>query len=145
MKSKKIWYYDGGMLVFGYKNKYGFHPQRGLQCGYDVQKLRRKDYNKIYFTSMINALNLLTKKNMPISCIMGGTLVIGIDTGMYTTKYVISDSKKKYFGKIMTTAINDKSTDNVVADILKNAGINKISGTTIKTFVWKRKISLKKE
>lgn len=54
---KEAWLLDDGILLPGYKDKYGFHPYREIQCGFDCQKLRKKDKNVIYFMSLDKALS----------------------------------------------------------------------------------------
>ena len=35
---KPAYYLDDGILIKGYTDKYGFHPNKGVQCGFDLQK-----------------------------------------------------------------------------------------------------------
>ena len=50
-KKKECWLLDEDYLIHGYKDKYGFHPDKGIQCGFSLEILRRKDLNKVYFLS----------------------------------------------------------------------------------------------
>lgn len=50
-KKKECWLLDEDYLIHGYKDKYGFHPDKGIQCGFSYQILRRKEVNKVYFLS----------------------------------------------------------------------------------------------
>lgn len=72
--SKKAWLVDDDVILPGYKDKYGFHPDRGIRCGFDCQKLRKKDKNVIYFTSLEKALSINNSANRviisagPVTC-----------------------------------------------------------------------------
>ena len=44
-KFNKTAYYvdEGDVILKGYKDKYGFHPNKNIHCGFDLQKLKAKD------------------------------------------------------------------------------------------------------
>ena len=49
-KYKKTAYYlDDGILIRGYIDKYGFHPNKAVQCGFDLQKFNKHDIGKFIF------------------------------------------------------------------------------------------------
>ena len=39
---RKAWYLDEDILIEGYTDKYGFHPNPGIPCGFDTQKFTKK-------------------------------------------------------------------------------------------------------
>lgn len=89
---KAMWLLDEDVLVFGYKDKYGFHPQKEVQCGFGLQKITKRDLNRSVFPCLKAALNKLNAKNdVPHLHLAGGTLKIAIDSGMAITKYMIAD------------------------------------------------------
>jgi hypothetical protein len=59
MKNKykrKAWYFDENVLIKGYADKYGFHPNDGIQCGFDTQKFLKKEIGKVIFYNLNEAL-----------------------------------------------------------------------------------------
>ena len=63
---KEAWLVDDDVILPGYKDKYGFHPDRGIQCGFDCQKRRKKDKDVIYFMSLEKALSINNSANRVI-------------------------------------------------------------------------------
>lgn len=39
---RKAWYLDEDILIEGYTDKHGFHPNPGIPCGFDTQKFTKK-------------------------------------------------------------------------------------------------------
>lgn len=55
MKSRykrKACYLDADVLIEGYVDKYGFHPNSGVQCGFGTQKFSKRDIGKKIFFSV---------------------------------------------------------------------------------------------
>lgn len=86
MKTRKAWLLDDGVLLAGHKDKYGFHPQKDLGCGFDLQKISKRDIGRTAFYSLKKATKKLNNVELA-----GGQLQIIIDNGTHITKYIISD------------------------------------------------------
>lgn len=49
---RKAWYLDEDVLLEGYVDKYGFHPNKNIQCGFSVQKIKKRDIGKRVFYNL---------------------------------------------------------------------------------------------
>lgn len=78
---------DDGILVYGYKDKYGFHPckEAAKRCGFDLQKINRRQLGKEYFYSLDDALKVVTNPKL----LIGGHFFVAIDDGFARTKICI--------------------------------------------------------
>ncbi len=56
---KRCWLLDDGILLHGYKDKYGFHPDKDVQCGFNLQVVKPREKNKLYFFSLKEAYQAL--------------------------------------------------------------------------------------
>ena len=56
---KKTWILDEDILIEGYKDKYGFHPNPGIQCGWGLQKINKDMINKTIFYSLDKAFEVV--------------------------------------------------------------------------------------
>lgn len=52
---RKAWYLDEDVLLEGYVDKYGFHPNKTIQCGFDLQKVSKRDIGKTLFYNLDDA------------------------------------------------------------------------------------------
>lgn len=52
---RKAWYLDEDVLLEGYTDKRGFHPNFGIQCGFGTQKFARKMVGKEIFYNLKEA------------------------------------------------------------------------------------------
>lgn len=55
MKSRykrKAWYLDEDVLLEGYTDKRGFHPNKNIQCGFGTQGFNKKMINKEIFYNL---------------------------------------------------------------------------------------------
>lgn len=60
MKSRyqrKAWYLDEDVLIEGYTDKRGFHPNYGVECGFGTQLFSKKDIGKVIFYNSEDAIN----------------------------------------------------------------------------------------
>ena len=80
---RTAYYLDDGILLKGYKDKYGFHPCYGLECGFGLQKLCKKDIGSNVFYSLKDVIAKLG--NVEVA---GLKLSLTIDGGDYHTKIV---------------------------------------------------------
>ena len=46
---RKALYNDDGVLLSGYVDKRGFHPNKDLPCGFDLQKINKKEKKNIEY------------------------------------------------------------------------------------------------
>lgn len=61
MKSRykrKAWYLDEDVLLEGYTDKHGFHPNSGIECGFGTQKFSKKDIGKVIFYNLGKAIKV---------------------------------------------------------------------------------------
>lgn len=61
MKSRykrKAWYLDENILLEGYTDKRGFHPNRDIQCGFGSQGFGVKSIGKEIFYSLDEAIKV---------------------------------------------------------------------------------------
>ena len=94
MKSRykrNAWYLDEDILIHGYVDKRGFHPEKGIECGFGIQKVLKKQKNRIWFYSIGDAINALG----PVRTV-GGRAIVSMDLGMSVTKIfgAIGDTKE---------------------------------------------------
>lgn len=68
MKSRyirKAWYLDDDVLIEGYVDKRGFHPNKEVQCGFELQKINRRMVGREIFYNINKALS--TCNNVEVS------------------------------------------------------------------------------
>lgn len=124
MKSRykrEAWLLDDGILLHGYKDKRGFHPEYGLQCGFGTEITKKRDVNKILFYSFKKAKEILG--NIEVA---GGIALIGIDDGMAATKVYlrIGDFIAPYSTETLITKENSADdTCAVIKELLKKINI----------------------
>ena len=46
---RKAWYVDEDVVLEGYADKRGFHPNEGIQCGFDTQRFTKRMIGKKVF------------------------------------------------------------------------------------------------
>lgn len=83
---KAAYLLDEDILFFGYKDKYGFHPERNLQCGFNIQKVSKRNIGKTLFYGIKDAIDKLGEVK-----VCGGTFYIAIDAGLAQTKMALGD------------------------------------------------------
>lgn len=126
---KNAFYLDKDILLFGYKDKYGFHPNKNTNCGFTLQRINKKDIGKNLFYSLSDAVKELGPVN-----ISGVKLLIAIDAGLYITKIMLSivGSEKKY--SYISHTVLSKNRDNVqdvINEVLTNIGVNSLYNSEI--------------
>ena len=82
---KEAWLLDDDILIHGYVDKWGFHPQKDIVCGFDSQKINKKDKGKTLFYRLGDALSKLD-----LLCLAGGQIRFAIDDGLTETKVLCS-------------------------------------------------------
>jgi len=122
---RDAYYLDDGVLIHGYKDKRGFHPWKNLACGFDTQKIRKKDIGVRLFYSLKSAIEKL--KNIKID---GGCIHVGVDNGLYETKMVTMP-----FGKNKVLS-NGKTIEALVDEMFKEAGVESLRETKIITHIF---------
>lgn len=137
-KYKRIAYLlDENVLLKGYKDKYGFHPLSKLECGFDCQKICKRDIGTKLFFSMKDFL--LKSNNAALAdCnvdLAGCNMVFAIDKGMYRTKivYTIEDFTGFYETKTLVQDANIFDINKVITECLNAIGINKTYICNIKS------------
>ena len=115
---------DSGILLHGYKDKYGFHPDKDIQCGFSYEIVRRRNINKTVFYSLIKAKSALG--NIEVA---GNNVValFAIDAGMAVTKikYKIDDISGFYKTKtLITDKGNEENINLVIKECLDYLGIS---------------------
>ena len=78
---------DDDILIYGYKDKYGFHPckEAAKRCGFDLQKINRHQLGKNYFYSLDDALKVVANPKS----LIGGHFFVAVDDGFVRTKICI--------------------------------------------------------
>ena len=56
--SRPAYLIDDGIIIHGVKDKYGFHPNYGIPCGFSTQKIRKKDIGVKLFYDVNKAIEL---------------------------------------------------------------------------------------
>lgn len=100
---------DDGILLHGYKDKRGFHPDKGLACGFGLQRIRKKNIGKNLFYSFTKA-----KEKLGTVSLAGGKSIVAIDDGMAITKICASIGDYHWWYKTDTLC-----TENNVNDIIE--------------------------
>lgn len=120
---KSCYLLDDGVLLFGYKDKYGFHPQT-KRAGFSLQKVRKREKNKILFKSVKDAFDIVG--TIPV---IGGIEVLGVDIGMYRVKY----AGLNVCGEFLTENLSyDECIDKSMRAMLKQRGYSDISELKVK-------------
>lgn len=114
---KEAFYLDDGILLHGYKDKRGFHPDSGISCGFDLQVLNKKSIGKtLYFklSDVISKFGSIT--------LIGGKFIFAIDDGMTLTKIMYSNGDLE--GSFKTeTIVTDKNVESVIKECLNSLGV----------------------
>lgn len=120
-KYKKYGYLlDEDVLLHGYKDKYGFHPDKNIQCGFFVKKVRRKDIGKKVFYSLRRAKDVLGQLQ-----IVGDVhAIFAIDAGLATTKIVYSIGDIREYYQTDTLVDKDKEVEQIIAECLSSNDIS---------------------
>lgn len=58
---KKAWYLDEDILLEGYTDKRGFHPNKNIGCGFGTQLFNKKMKNKVIFYDLSVAYSVCGK------------------------------------------------------------------------------------
>lgn len=61
---KKAYYLDNGIIIPGIKDKYGFHPDKNIPCGFSLQIIYPKDIGTVLFYDLQKLNDYLTKHNI---------------------------------------------------------------------------------
>ena len=123
---KPAYLLDEDILIFGYKDKYGFHPDKNVLCGFDTQKVSKKDINKILFYNLKDAVDKLGEIK-----VCGGAFYIAIDTGLAQTKLALGDKCGSTFWHTTSTLYDNtnESLEKLLNELY--ASINIISLTDV--------------
>lgn len=55
---RKAYYIDEDIVIEGYKDKRGFHPNKNIECGFGTQKTTKRDIGKQLFFSLTDLRQL---------------------------------------------------------------------------------------
>ena len=122
---KEAYLLDDGILLHGYKDKRGFHPDKRLPCGFGLQKIHKKDVGKIIFYSFTKA-----KERLGDVSFAGGQARVAIDDGMAVTKICASIGDYYWWHKTDTLCTKDNVND-LIEECMSEKGI-KLMKTDIK-------------
>ena len=124
---REAYYLDDDILLHGYKDKRGFHPDCNIECGFDLQILNKKDIGKTVLYSIGDAISKYGKLELA-----GGKIVFSIDDGMAITKirYAINKITESYKTNTLVTNTDDATV--VIMECLSHIGIKALHGVTIK-------------
>ena len=126
---RDAYYLDDGILLHGYKDKYGFHPEYGIPCGFSRQILNKRDVGRVLFYSLPDAISKLGEVELA-----GGKFTFGIDNGMAVTKfaYVTGTFNGQY--KTETLIVNN-DVKPVVLECLSALGVKALRHVKIEYFL----------
>ena len=131
---KKAWLIDDDCILYGYKDKYGFHPENKA-CGFDVQKISKRDINKVLFYDFKKALSCLKNQNITLN---NGEFRVGIDAGLARTRMILAPvnrSSKSRFDYSTNTLYEESNIDALILEFFNHLSITKIYETNVDYFV----------
>ncbi len=119
--SKECWLLDDGLLLHGYKDKYGVHPDKELQCGFSYQVVTKKDKDKLYFFSLKKAREVLG--DIPV---FAGKCNVrcSVDNGMAVTKIIVGIGDYLLFEKTEKSIDRPSKVSPIIIEILDRNSIN---------------------
>lgn len=126
---RDAYYLDDGILIHGYKDKRGFHPDPNIECGFGLQIIRKKDINKTIFYKFSNAIKTIGELE-----VCGGRVIVAIDAGMAITKigYNIGDFSGWYNSEnILPKIAFDKDIEKIVLECFNAQKIQLLHGTKV--------------
>jgi len=124
---KKAYYFDEDVLLCGYKDKRGFHPEYGLPCGFGLQIIRKRDIGKKLFYSLEQAVDKLKEVELA-----GDKFIFAIDDGMAETKISFSQDKSQEPRFYKSKEVFKENEITVwVKKCLKEIGLKEVHHTTV--------------
>lgn len=123
---RDAYYLDNGILLYGYKDKYGFHPEHSLLCGFSRQVLSKRDVGRVLFYSLSDAISKIGEVEL-----IGGKITLAIDNGFAATKivYGTGDFKGQYKTE---TRVVEHNVKPVILECLNAAGIKAVRNVKVK-------------
>ena len=121
---------DNGFLFFGYKDKYGFHPERALEWTFfKTRKVSKKNIGKTLFYSFKDATNKLDEIK-----VCGGTFYIAIDAGLAKTKMALGDKCGSTIRYTTSTLHNntDESLKKLLSELYLSLNITMLADVEVK-------------
>ena len=135
---RDAWLLDDDILLHGYVDKRGFHPEKGLPCGFGLQIVNKKSKNKIWFHSLNTAMKKTGVRN-----VAGGSAFFAIDVGLYKTKAICSTAlvESLEFTELSDRfedpgALTNKELAGIIARGLSQAGYGNTSFLNVKVRVY---------
>lgn len=119
--SKECWLLDEDLLLHGYKDKYGVHPDKELQCGFSYQVVTKKDKDKLYFFSLKKAREVLG--NIPVhagKC----NIRCSVDNGMAVTKIIVGIGDYQLFEENERNIDRPSKIYPIITEILDKGSIS---------------------
>ena len=129
---REAYYLDDGVLLHGYRDKRGFHPDPIIQCGFGAQVLNKRSIGKELFFSLEGALKKLGQVELA-----GGKFIAAIDFGLARTKVLVSAERGKLEKcyECDTVQQNEDVSEMRVRKILKESfysfGVENMSDVTV--------------
>lgn len=134
---REAWYLDEDVLLHGHIDKRGFHPDKGLPCGFGFQGVNKKSKNKTWFYSLKKAKEILG----PIET-AGGRFSLAVDVGFTVTKVACSNevcgSETKWISFDTADVVKDANNVsneefcNIVARCLSELGYSGVSQLNVR-------------
>lgn len=127
---KPAYLLDNGFLFFGYKDKYGFHPERILAWNnFKTRKVSKRYIGKTLFYSFKDAANKLDEIK-----ICGGAFYIAIDAGLARTKMALGDKCGSTIWFETSTLYNktDESLKKLLSELYLSLNITMLADVEVK-------------
>ena len=125
---KKAYYLFNGILLCGYKDKYGFH-QNVNEFAPATIRYRKKDIGKTIFYTIFDAIAKLGTVELN-----GGIIGLAVDNGRARTRVALIDGQYCRYYESKHIIPEDVSSEMLIEESLKLCGITKTSKTEIKKY-----------
>ena len=129
---REAYYLDDGVLLHGYRDKRGFHPDPIIQCGFGTQGLNKRSIGKELFFSLDGALKKLGQVELA-----GGKFIAAIDLGLAKTRVLVGAERGKFkkFYECDTVQRDGDVSELTVRNILKKSfhsfGVENMADVTV--------------
>ena len=124
---KEAWLLNDDILIHGYVDKWGFHPQKEVVCGFDLQKINKKDKGKSLFYRLGDAHN-----KFDLLRLAGGQIRFAIDDGLVKTR-VLCSCGNILCGYTTNTIVTEDNIKTIIDECLT---INRIVPSEQTKLVW---------
>ena len=117
---------DEDVLIHGYKDKYGFHPNKTVPCGFTLQKFNKHSIGKDIFFSLEDAMLSLKEIHL-----VGSEIRVAIDRGFEITKiFLLLDGSVFKYIKFQTKE-EKRNIEQIIEQYLQEYNIVSIRSSNI--------------